>query len=730
MMKKRDKEPTEIEKGLIDLKEEFTPKSLILSIAGIFLCSVITSGLVVQSALVTFKLKKAIVIVDIFKYGLKSLPGLIMTILLIYASARLLFWFKRRYKKDYSTDRERNYHISKQHSYGMAGFQEENEIKKCFFRSEDPNNIYHNLDILGRGIEDGMLYSLRDDLKSMNGHMCIMGSSGAGKSAAFVKNKIYQGLKRGNSMIVTDSKGDLYADTAKLAHDMGYKVRMLNLKSDQLMNSDGCDFLKTLNGDDTKAQTLAETIIKNTEGTDKLDYFAKNELNLLKSLILYVATKDEYVKNGANNLAELYNIVSTKSVEEIETMMGCLDDSDPAKQSYNIFKACEPKVQGQILNGMAIRLQILSNKWAKKIVSSDEIDLVEPMKSRCIYYVVISDTETAYKFIATLFFADLFIELCSYYDRMSQYCNSKNIPNPCIPVDFILDEYANTGAIPDFNVKVATVRSRQIGITIILQDIGQLKDMYGDNLAYTILNNMPLKMLLKTSDPNTAKYFSDLLGVQTIRVEQRKYHKKATTVVEAHDEMEMSEGIGKRQLMNPDELINDLDPNHLILCISGFHPVKLKKFLFFEHPMSEQCKFIDPARHTPKWRKKIDSIRAQQGLGPIWQPTFDLEIPGENKPKKKPVAKAKPKAPAVTNNRQQAAGHQTSQTQQATPTAMYGYGFDEVETPSTEETAQPPKKTPKKKPQPSPKPTPQPVSQPAAATPKDTDNDPNSEFLF
>ena len=636
--KRYDKEPSEWQKGWADLAEEYTVRGVVVGAAIALSFAGCLSGFMIQSFLVAIKAIDSVALTQLFRYGILTIPGAVLTAIFTAGMVRFVFWIRRRYKKEYHTDRDRNYHVFDIHSYGDADWQDINEIKRCFYRDEDPGNITHNLDILGRGIEDHMIYSLRDDLKSMNGHMAIIGMSGSGKSAAYVTNKIYQCLKRGVSMVVTDSKGDLYANTAKLAHDMGYKVKMLNLKSDQLVNSDGCDFFKFLGGDDTKAQTLAETIIKNTEGDAALDYFAKNELNLLKALILYVSTVDGY--NGRRNLAEIYNMVSTSSLEEMHQKFGQLNAESAARQSFNVFAACEPKVQGQILNGMAIRLQILSNKWARHIVSSDDIDLIAPMKEKCIYYVVISDTETAYKFIATLFFADLFIELCGYYDRVSQYCRSKNIDNPCIPVEFILDEYANTGAIPDFDVKVTTVRSRQIGITIIIQDIGQLKDMYGDNLAFTILNNMPLKMLLKTTDINTAKYFSDLMGIQTVRVENRRYSRSATDIVQTHDELMISEGAGKRCLMNPDEIINSLDNNHLILLVSGFHPIKLQKFMFFEHPMTKLCKSVDPSSHTPKWRKKIDKERAAKGLPPIWQPTLDISLPGmeasAEKPKKQP----------------------------------------------------------------------------------------------
>lgn len=638
--KRYDREPSEWEKGWADLREEYSIKALIPAVIVLFFCMSILSGLFIQNFQIAIRLRKSIAIAEIPLSGLTNIFGLLFTVGLTLGVIQFVFWIKRRHRKEYHTDRERNYDISDKHAYGDADFQDENEINRCFYRTDDPMKIVHNRDILGRGIEDGMIYSLRDDLVSMNEHMAVVGSSGSGKSAFLVKNKIYQGILRGDSMVVTDSKGDLYTDLARLAHDYGYVVKVLNLKSGQLMNSDGCDFLKNLGDDDVKAGVMAETIIKNTEGDERLDYWAKNEMNLVKALMLYISTDNIMTKMNKNNLAEIYNIVATKSLEELHQIFGIMDPDHPAKQAFNLFAEADPKIQGQIVNGLGIRLQILSNKWAKKVVSSDEIDLTLPMKKKCIYFVVISDTETTYKFIATLFFAELFIELCDFYDKVSQKCRTKNLENPCLPVNFILDEFANTGAIPEFNVKISTVRSRRINITMIIQDIGQLIDMYGDNLAYTILNNMSLKMLLKTTDYNTAKYFSDIMGIQTVRIENRRYDQKATEIIHAHDVYTVTEGMGKRQLMNPDELINSMDNDHLILCVSGFHPVKLKKFIFVEHPLTKQCRFTDPGLHTPKWRKEIDKERAERGLPPIWVPQdVDIDLTGETKEKVKRPSK-------------------------------------------------------------------------------------------
>ena len=450
-----------------------------------------------------------------------------------------------------------------------------------------------------------MLYALKDNLPSINAHMVVFGSSGAGKSAALVKGMIYQGLKRGKSLIVTDSKGDLYADTAALAKKYGYDVKMLNLKSTELKNSDGCDMLKTLHDDDVKAGVLADTIIRNTEGDPKLDYWAKNERNMLKAFLLYVTNNDAYIKAGKNNLAEVYNLITSKSLDEINEMFGILDDDHPAKSPYKIFSQAKPDVQGQIINGLGIRLDVLSNKWAKRVVSADEIDLLAPMKHKCLYYVVISDMDETFKFIASLFFSLLFIEMCDFYDRTSQKCRKAGKKVNLLPVDFILDEYANTGAINGMNQKISTVRSRKIGITIILQDKGQLEEMYSPRVANTILNNIPVKMLLKTTDLVTATYFSDLMGVETVRVTNKSYTERSSQIFHLKDEYKVSEGLGKRQVENPDELINSLDANQLIVLVSGFHPVKLNKYFHFEHPMDKECEPLVPSEHVPKWRREM-----------------------------------------------------------------------------------------------------------------------------
>ena len=615
----KDKNKTEVEEGLATLISEvkenkdqyiFAPGGGL--IAAFFLWGFIPQQLGnVLGTREGFSLTKAFI--SIF-----SPFGLIIFLGGTFICAYAIHNFIKSVQKDYTTDDKRNYDISKKGVYGRAGWMTEEDRQETYYMAHDVRDIPGNGDILGFDDEE-RLYSLKQ-LPGLNKNVVIVGAPGSGKSAAIVINDIYQNITRGHSIIVTDSKGDLYKDTAYVAKKHGYRIRILNLKSKELRNSDGCDFFKILSGDDidVRAQTLANTIIKNTADGERLDYWAKNEMNYLKALILFVADKSledanpEFKDN--HTLGALYDYSSTHSLDEIRQEFSMLPPDHPATQAFNIFAQCEPKIQGQIANGMNIRLQTLGNKQMKRIVAADEIDLLLPMKKKCIYYVVISDTDTTFKFIATLFFAELFMEMCDYSDSLNRKDKKAQLP-----VTFILDEFANTGAIPEFDKKVTTVRSRKIGIKIILQDIGQLEYMYPNKVWSTILNGMAMKIYLSSNDPNTAKYFSGLLGIQTVRVENRKYGEGAGEVINTHGAYNVSEGLGKRDLMNPDELMNDLSSDDLIVCVSGKHPIMLHKFIHTNHPMDderigEDGEYVEkiPAKHKPKWRKLLEEEKAKE----------------------------------------------------------------------------------------------------------------------
>ena len=574
-------------------------KLYIAGFVGVVIISIIFVSWLTQYILWIFGKQDGIYIGELVTKFASNPISLVLTGVCIVVLSRLAYRTSKLMEKDYVQNTEENYKVSKYGVYGDAHWQTEEERKECFERTKDINEMYS--DILGRD-NKGYLYALRTDLLSVNKNKIAFGASRSGKSAAIVENEIFQCIRRGESMIVTDSKGDVYRNTAYVAKIYGYIVRVLNLKAKELKNSDSWEPLKYVTlEDEIQAEVLAKAIIENTED-GPMDYWAKNEMNALKATILLVATTENYKNN--RSMREVVNIITEPATFESK-FMG-LPDDNPAKNAFNIFAACKDDVKKQILNGMGIRLSLLNNKYIKEIVSHDEIDLILPMKRKCIYYIIISDTDTAMKFVASMFFTQAFMAQCDYSDGLSKKAKQKQLP-----VRYELDEFKNIGAIPFFDVKISTFASRKISSTLILQGITQLEELYPRKAHQIILANTTTKILLKAGDEETAKYFSTLCGILTVKVENGRYSKGRTQRLDLHNAETVSEGLGKRELLLQDKAMK-LDKDILVVCINGFQPVKLNKYIAeLNHPMYKECKELKPNNHKPKWRKEIEMREAQ-----------------------------------------------------------------------------------------------------------------------
>ena len=379
-------------------------------------------------------------------------------------------------------------------------------------------------------------------------------------------------------------------------------MRVLNLKSNELKNSDAFHLLKYLeNGDTSVAEMLANCIIENT-GDGHMDYWAQNEMNGYKALLLYISTNEALKSTGRNTLAEMYNICTQNTPASLATMFNGLPKTHPARQAFNIFANCEPKVQGQILNGMGIKLSFLTDFYAQQIVSHDEIDLILPMKKKCMYFVVIPDTNKTYNVIANLFFNMMLIKQCEYSDSLTKKQKEEQLF-----VNYILDEFKATGAINNFDGTITTIRSRKVGITTVLQTLGQLKDMYPGEAYNTILGSMTIKMLLRAGDEDTGRYFNVACGTQTRLNKAARYSDTLGETIHTHNSETITEGLIGADLVTIDDT-QKLDANKLIVTILGFEPVKLNKYLSKYNPYMEGCEDHEriPGRHKPLWRKRME----------------------------------------------------------------------------------------------------------------------------
>lgn len=490
---------------------------------------------------------------------------------------------------------ERNFQISDEGTYGTAGFMKKEELLQILKTDKDTRTV--NGIIFGKELDTGDIISLPIDSR-LNRNIAVCGSQGSMKSRAFARVMALQCVRRGESMYVTDPKSELYEDLCAYLKAEGYTVKQLNLI--QLIHSDAWNCLAEIEGGEL-IDVFCDVVIRNT--TDKFDHFYDNvEMDLLKALCLYV--HEEYPPEQ-KTFAEAYKLLLNKSVEALDSIFERLPGNHPAKGPYQLFSKAE-KVKGNAVLGLGTRLQILQNKLVQQITSHTDIDLTLPGKEKCAYFCITSDQDSTYDMLATLFTSFLSIKLVRFADRTE----SRKLP---IPMNFILDEFPNIGVVPDFKKKLATARSRAIGMSILFQNIPQLQNRYPDNQWEEILGGCDFSIFLGCNDMTTASYFSNRTGEITVSVSSiRKnyYTIRATDYVPEYSE---STSVGKRQLLLPDEVLRyPLDQG--LLIIRGQNVLRFRKMDYTEHIDAKNLKMEKVEEHIPEWYQKWEQEKKQSSI--------------------------------------------------------------------------------------------------------------------
>lgn len=312
-----------------------------------------------------------------------------------------------------------------------------------------------------------------------------------------------------------------------------------------------------------------------------IEYLLK-ELQYTPKEILEIK-RDEISKQTCT-IADVYNLIATSNIETLDAIFEnaktWLPRAHPAILSYNIFRANE-KVSPNFLQGIAIRLQIFQNDGVRRITTHDDIDLRLPGEKKCAYFCCISDRDVIMRPISSLFFSFLFKDLMDAADRFGS--------DTRIPVNVILDEFVNLGNIPDFGVKIATARSRKIGIDIAFQSLGQIWEVYGQNMGTSILSCCDTTIFLGCNDMDTAKYVSTLTGEATIQVRSAKRNVSILNESRTMEDVGESLGEGKRMLYNPGETKN-LDNFYCMVFTRSKNVMYLNKMDYTMHPDSKKLK--------------------------------------------------------------------------------------------------------------------------------------------
>ena len=487
-------------------------------------------------------------------------------------------------------DQERNLSYSNKGTYGTSGFMTESELSEVL-ELTDPKKTDGT--ILGKLNGKAVCLPLKS---RMNRNIAVFGASGTMKSRAFARNMIFQTVKRGESLVVTDPKSELYEDMAKYLEDNGYLVKVFNLVSPE--HSDSWNFLAETEGEEIMAQTLVDVIIKNTGSLKGDSFWDNSESNLLKALVLYVML--EYPEEN-RNMGEVYKLLTDSSEAGLNKLFSILPISHPAKAPYNIFKQAAESVRGGIIIGLGSRLQVFQNRLICEMTGSDDFDLELPGHRKCAYFCITSDQDSTFDFLSSLFFSFLFIKLVRYADK---HCAGGKLT---VPVTFVCDEFPNIGTIPDFCKKISTVRSRGLNISIIFQNLAQLQNRYPQNQWQEILGNCDTQLFLGCTDELTATFISNRTGDVTIGVSSKAKQLGTWRISDYTPEYRQTNSIGKRKLLTPDEVLR-LPLDKALVILRGQKVLKVDKFDYTLHPESKKLKPCKAVEHLPIRNKNSEAI--------------------------------------------------------------------------------------------------------------------------
>lgn len=402
---------------------------------------------------------------------------------------------------------------------------------------------------------------IQHDNSQLNRNIAITGGSGAGKTASNIIPNILHNSEK--SIVVIDPKGELYEKTSEAKRKQGYDVHLINFKD--RYNSDRYNLFDYIRRD-SDANKIATVMVANSgEGKVKMDFWNLKQIALIATFILYVKYT---LPKEQHHMGSVYNISQLKPRALFELFQAYPPEHIVRKSFNSAVSNLNEKTFGDVFSTMNNTL----NPWTYEDVcsfTSDNDFLFEELGTKKkIVYVIIPIADNEFKPLITTFFTQLFSELYLFADK-----HQGVLPKGVI---LYLDEFANCGKIPDFELRLSTTRSLGIEVTIVLQDISQLDNRYSKEVAKEILNNCDIRILMKANEFDTAKYFSQELGKTTIKVKNQSSSSSSKSSSKSESVQHMG-----RDLMTPAE-IQLMKKNEQLVFISGQYPMKVKKAWYFK----------------------------------------------------------------------------------------------------------------------------------------------------
>lgn len=546
----------------------------------------------------------------------------------------LLMVMRMGYSDTGEYDTDRNFIYSAKGTYGTSGWMSRKEMAGVLDLVPDLRK--HKGVVLG--MLDNKAVCIPEN-PHINGNLAVYGSSGSMKTRSFCMNRILQAAVRGESLIISDPKSELYEKSSEYLRDQGYCVKVFNLVNPE--NSDSWNCLSEVEGQELMAQLFVDVIIKNTINNGKGDHFWDScEMNLLKALVLYV---DQSYAEQNRNIGEVYRLLTLSGESDLDSLFENLPPTHPAKAPYSLYKQASDTVRSGVIIGLGSRLQVFQSELIKKITTRDEIDLELPGQERCAYFLVTSDQDSTFDFLASLFLSFCFIKLVRYADKN---CEGGKLP---VPVHVLGEELTACGTIPDLFRRLSVIRSRNISMSCVFQNLAGLQNRYPLNLWQEILGNCDAQLFLGCTDELTAEFISSRTGLASVSVSSKSKQLGTWRISNYTPEYRETSGVGKRPVLTPDEVLR-LPIKQALVIIRGQKVLKVDKMDYSKHPEASKLRSCKASAHIPEWRR----LEQEQPKPSAAQPKPQAPAP------KKPVKK-KPKAASTSTNTKQTAAVPTAE---------------------------------------------------------------------
>lgn len=408
----------------------------------------------------------------------------------------------------------------------------------------------------------------------LNNNSMIIGGPGSGKSFNIVRPNLLQAY---GSYVVTDPSGELLSTTGKFFEERGYEIKVFNLTD--MAHSHCYNPFHYLRGEED-ILTLINCLIKNTESGSKGSadpFWEKSETALLEAIMFYLT---RYQKKDRQNFSMVSKLLrqakadpktGMSQLDQIFNEVREHDENDICLKQYDIFKQASEKTAQSILISAAVRLAPFNIEAVENLTSSDDMDLQGIGDKPTITCIIVPQGNNPYAFLVNMMYSQMFDSL---YYHAAMDCKGLRLK---YDVRFILDEFANLGVIPEFQVKLTTMRKYGLSCMIFIQAVGQIKNLYKDDWE-TLMGACDTLVYLGGNELSSMKDLSKKLGQQTIRSRDssRSHSGKGGSDSKSFK-------YTKRELLTVDE-IRRLKDGYCIIIIKGQQPFYDEKYKTFEHP--------------------------------------------------------------------------------------------------------------------------------------------------